>query len=99
MTVFRKPVVDSWYEDGRGRKFTIVAMDADEGTIELQFFEGEVEEVEMVDWYQLQPQQIPPPEDWSGPFDDLVSDDFGDTEKPKHPEDWNGPANEMDYHD
>ena len=99
MTGFQKPLVDNWYEDNRQRRFVIVAMDEDEGTIELQNFDGEVEEVDLENWYQLQPQQIAPPEDWSGPFDDLVRDDFGDTERPRHPEDWNGPADEMELQD
>ena len=42
-------------------------------------------------WYETELEQTAAPEDWSGPFDDLVADDFGDTEKPLHFGDGNNP--------
>lgn len=48
------------------------------------------------DGYQLGVVSIEPPEDISGPFDDLVHNDFGYTEQPSHPVDWSDPADEME---
>lgn len=100
MAIPRKPKVDNWYEDAEdGRSFRIVAIDEDDGTIEVQYFDGDVEEFDTDTWYQMDLTQRAEPEDWSGPFDDLERDDRGETYRAARPEDWNGPADEMDYED
>jgi len=91
------PIVSSWYRDQESeRVFEIVALDEDDGTIEIQYFEGEVEELDIDNWYDLSLAAIAAPEDWSGPYDDLVPDDFGDTEEPIHPETWASPLDDID---
>lgn len=99
MLVRHKPEVENWYRDNENDTFAVIAVDEDAGTVEVQYFEGEIEELDMDTWYQFEPQPIAPPEDWTGPFDSLVRDDLGDTEVPLVPEDWNGPADEMDLED
>jgi hypothetical protein len=98
MSIPRRPKVDDWYEDAEdGRWFRIVAIDEDEGTIEVQYFDGDVQEFETDTWYQMDLTRVAEPEDGSGPFDDLEADDLGETYRSIRPEDWNGPADEMDY--
>jgi len=99
MTILQKPVINDWYRDSTGGSMKVVAFDSDEGTVQVQLFEGEIEEFELDNWYQLGVVAIAPPEDWSGPFDNLVHDDFGDTEQPAHPVNWNGSADEMEMAD
>ena len=100
MSIPRKPKVDSWYKDGEdNRSFRIVALDEDDGTIEVQYFDGDVEEFDTDTWYQMDLTKVAEPEDWSGPFDDLEADDMGETYQTRKPEDWNGPADEMDLED
>jgi hypothetical protein len=99
MTEYIYPEEDEWYKDNIGRIMQVVACDEDSDAIEVQLFEGEVTEFDLESWNQLEVEQIEPPEDWSGPFDDLVPDDMGNTEKPMHPTDWNGPADDMDRED
>lgn len=94
MTSF-KPEADQWYEDADGQAFQVISVDADDGTVAVQYFDGDVEALDLETWYQLQPEPTAAPEDWSGPFDDLEADDFGDTETPYRPEDWNDPADEV----
>lgn len=91
------PTVGSWYRNQEdNRLFEIVATDEDDGTIEIQYFESEIEELDMDTWKELRLELTAAPEDWTGPYDDLVSDDMGDTEGPQHPENWSGPINEID---
>ena len=91
------PIINSWYRDRESnRVFEVVAIDEDDGTIEIQYFESEVEEIDIDNWYELSLETIAAPEDWSGPYDDLVPDDFGDTEDPMHPETWGSPFEEVD---
>lgn len=94
-----EPSVGEWYRHLDGRCFEVVAVDEDSGTIETQYFDGEVEEYDIETWYELEIEPTAPPEDWSGPYDDLVHDDMGDTEAPMRPEDWNGPWDDIERED
>ncbi len=96
MTIPEKPRLDAWYEDGEGRSFKIVAIDDHDDTIVIQYFDGDVAEVESDNWYQLDLHSIEEPEDGSGPFDAHEQDNHDGTTRPARPEDLNGPADEMD---
>ena len=91
------PIIGNWYRNLEdNRLFEIVAMDEDDGTIEIQYFESEIEELDTDTWDELALELSAAPEDWTGPYDDLVSDDMGDTEEPQRPENWSDPMNEFD---
>ena len=92
----REPLIGSWYEDIRSRRYEVVAYDEDTALVELQYFDGAVTELELSDWQDTVLTEIAPPEDVGGAFDDLTKDDLGDTERPQRPEDWDGPWNELD---
>lgn len=64
--------------------FEVVALDDDDGTIEVQYFNGEIEEIDQTSWSQLPISQASQPEDWSGA---LEVDSYSLSDK-KH----NGPA-------
>lgn len=80
------PIVGNWYQDLETQtRFKVVAVDDDAGAVEVQHFEGEVEELDLDAWYELVLEPIAPPEDWSGAFDDLDRDDLGDGDVPTAP--------------
>lgn len=75
------PIVDNWYQHlDKGQAFQVVAVDEDAGTVELQHFDGDVEEIDLDAWYQLPVEIIEEPENWSGPFDVGEMDDLTGTE-------------------
>ena len=77
------PEIGSWYRDNTdGQLFEIVALDEDDQTIEIQYFGGAVEELDFSMWQELELTSAAPPEDWSGPFDDLEVDDLADPDIP-----------------
>ena len=67
------PVIGSWYRIQGGDSFEVVAFDEDDGTIELQYFDGTVEEMDMEDWLAEQEagtlEEVEAPEDWTGSVD------------------------------
>lgn len=90
-----KPVISQWYRHlDKGQQFYVTAIDDEEGTVEIQHFDGDVEEMDFDDWRQLSIETIEPPEDWTGPVDDVERDDLGYTETDMTPEDWAGPLEE-----
>ena len=76
-----KPTIGNWYRIQGGDSFEVVAYDEDDGTIELQYFDGTVEEMDIEDWQAEQEtgalEEVEPPEDWTGSVDvDPEEDDL-----------------------
>jgi len=68
-----KPIIGNWYRITGGERFEVVAYDEDDGTIELQYFDGTVEEMDIEDWHAEKEngalEEIEAPEDWTGSVD------------------------------
>jgi len=76
-----EPVVDQWYRpEAKGDLLRVVAADMDTGLVEVQYFDGSVEELDMDAWHELDIDLADEPEDWTGPYDDIEADDLGDAE-------------------
>lgn len=74
--------VGSWFSTIDGDSLKVVAYDPDEGVIEVQFYDGTIEEYDLDDWMELEPKPIAPPEDWSGSYD-VGKEDYGiDLDRP-----------------
>lgn len=72
------PIIGNWYRNQEtGNDFEVVALDEDAQTVEIQYFDGELEELDLEIWYDLPIDPIEAPEDWSGPFDEMEKDDLG----------------------
>lgn len=85
------PIEGTWYQHlDKGAKFEVLAVDEDTGVVEIQYFDGNVEEIGLDSWYDLDVEPIEPPEDWTGPIDDVERDDLGYTETDMESEDWAG---------
>ena len=73
------PTIGEWYRRNGGDSFEVVAYDEDDGTIEIQYFDGTVEEMDTEDWdAQWADRSIEasePPEDWTGSVDVEPTDD------------------------
>ncbi len=90
-----KPVISQWYRHlDKGQQFYVTAIDDKEGTVDIQHFDGDVEEMDLDDWRELDLEAIEPPEDWTGPVDDVERDDLGYSETDMTEEDWTEPLEE-----
>jgi len=92
------PVVGTWYWDiEHSLQFEIVATDESVGGgIEIQYFEGEVEEIDTLTWYSMRVVSIAAPKDWSGPYE-LDKDQFPDLNDDVHPSTpWINPLENLD---
>lgn len=62
--------IGHWYRPFSGDNlFEVVAIDYDDQVIEVQHFDGEVEEIDFNGWKTIIPIETSPPEDWTGPFE------------------------------
>lgn len=68
------PKIGRWYRSPSRPLFEIVAVDSDDGSIELQYFDGTIEEIDPEIWLGLRAEQTGAPEDWSGSVDISIED-------------------------
>ncbi len=81
--------VGQWYAHrDKGEMFRVVAVDGAAGVIEIQLFDGDVEELDTDDWLAMDIEAVEAPEDWTGPYDEIETDDLGYTETAVSPQDW-----------
>jgi hypothetical protein len=68
-----KPTIGNWYRIKGSESFEVVAFDEDDDTIELQYFDGTVEEMDLEDWTAAKEsgalEEIEAPEVWTGSVD------------------------------
>ena len=63
------PVIGEWFRRAGGDSFEVVAIDRDDHTIEIQYFDGTVEEMELEEWREAEIESCEAPEDWTGSLD------------------------------
>jgi hypothetical protein len=63
------PVIGEWFRRAGGDSFEVVAIDRDDHTIEIQYFDGTVEEIELEEWREAEMETCEAPEDWTGSLD------------------------------
>ena len=69
------PVIGQWFSRPNGTLFEVVALDEEGGTVELQQFDGTIDEVDLETWPELLLVEVSAPEDWSGSVD-MDPEDF-----------------------
>lgn len=90
------PIVGEWYQHlDKGQRFLIVAFDEDEGLIETQHFDGDIEEIPLDVWYQQDLELIEAPENWGGAMDIGTKDDYGTEITDTDISDWTEPLQEI----
>ncbi len=77
MAIGITPVVGNWYQGADQMRFEVVALDEDDGVIEIHYLDGEPDEVGFDVWSQMRVEQISSPEDWMGIYDEFDQDDSG----------------------
>jgi Family of unknown function (DUF6763) len=73
-----QPEVGQWYRHlDKGEGFVVVDIDDDARTIDVQSYDGDLDEIDRDSWDVMALARMEPPEDWTGPVDDVERDDLG----------------------
>lgn len=97
MATDAEPVVGNWYQHlDKGQKFQVVAVSEDDGVVQMQHFDGDMEEVDIDAWYEMDLKPIEVPEDWTGPMDGIETDDLDYTETKMCRKDWDADTDEWE---
>lgn len=93
------PTIGDWYRRTGGELFEVVAVDEDDATIEVQHFDGTVEEFDFESWDEQWEDALietaQAPEDWTGSVD-IEPEDNEQTSDSNSERQWLSP---LDYFD
>ncbi|MCX8048461.1 MAG: hypothetical protein N3A55_02220 [Methylohalobius sp.] len=71
------PIEGNWYLDlDSGQKFEVLVVDDEAGIVEVQYFDGSVDQIDLDAWQEMNLDPIEEPEDWTGPIDDVEPEDL-----------------------
>ncbi len=87
-----RPEIGQWYAHAdKGELFQVVGRDDASRSIEIQYFDGDVDEIDAETWATLQIERTEPPEDMTAPMDDIETDDLGYSETDMTEAEWQAP--------
>lgn len=92
-TTTADPIIDNWYcHLDKGQRFWVVAIDEETQTVEVEYFDGNLDQYGLEDWYQMEIMPCEAPENWSGPLDIGNVDDLGTDVTDTKSSDWDEPS-------
>jgi hypothetical protein len=89
------PIVGDWYRRAHGALFEVVAIDRDDGTIEVQHFDGTLEEFDLESWQDQDLEEAQAPEDWTGSVD-VEPEDYVIDREIRANGNWDDPLTSLD---
>jgi hypothetical protein len=90
------PVQGQWYEDlEENEVFRVLSVDPDEEIIEVQYENGDIEEMDLDTWHELDLERASEPEGWASDDDD----DKEEEEEEDDEEDWDEDEDDDDWDD
>jgi hypothetical protein len=73
-----EPVAGQWYENIEDNEsFRVLSVDEDAELVEIEYLDGDIEEMDLETWQELDLEKIATPEGWSG---DAIDDEDEDEE-------------------
>jgi hypothetical protein len=93
-----EPRVGDWYEGVSGEAFEVITVDDDDQTIEIQYTDGTIEELDFDTWQEMELAAVDAPGDWAGPLD-MDREEFGSGPEASPPDDWSYSLGDFDPED
>ena len=90
------PVQGQWYEDLEENEiFRVLSVDPDEEIIEVQYENGDIEEIDLDTWHELDLERAEEPEGWASDDDDEDEEEEDDEDE----DDWDEDEDDDDWDD
>jgi hypothetical protein len=102
-----EPIVGQWYENiDENESFRVLSMDEDAELVEIEYLDGDIEELDLETWHELDLEKIEEPEGWAGSAEDEEEeeeeeededlDETWDDDEDEDDEDWDEDEKESD---
>jgi hypothetical protein len=92
-----EPVPGQWYENLEDEEsFRVLTVDEDSELVEIEYLDGEIEEIDLETWHEMDLEQTDEPEGWAESDED---EDEEEEEEEEDEDDWDEDEDEDDDED
>jgi hypothetical protein len=89
------PVPGQWYKDlDAAEVFQVLTVNPDEEILEVQYENGDIEELDLDTWHELDLDQTEQPEGWAGSEDEEEEEDLEEEDEDDDEDDWDDDEDE-----
>ena len=93
-----EPVPGQWYENLEDEEsFRVLTVDEDSELVEIEYLDGEIEEIDLETWHEMDLEQTDEPEGWAE--SDEEEDDEEEEEEDEDEDDWDDDEDDEDDDD
>ena len=94
-----EPVVGQWYENLEDEdSFRVLSVDEDAELIEIEYLDGEIDEIDLETWQELDLELTDEPEGWSDEDDEEEEEeDEDDDDEDDEDDDWDDEDEDEDW--
>jgi hypothetical protein len=83
-----EPVPGQWYENlEEEESFRVLSMDEDSELLEIEYLDGDIEEIDLEAWHEMDLERIEEPEGWSESDDEDEGEDDEDWDEDEDEDD------------
>jgi hypothetical protein len=96
-----EPVVGQWYQNVEEEEtFRVLTVDEDAELVEIEYLDGDIEELDLEEWHELDLELTQEPEGWSEDDEDEDDDwEEDEEEEDEEDDDWDEDEEDDDYED
>jgi hypothetical protein len=96
-----EPVPSQWYENVEEEEsFRVLSVNEDSELIEIEYLDGDIEEIDLETWHEMDLERIEEPEGWSESDDeDADEEEDEDEEDDEDEDDWDDDEDEDEVDD
>ena len=92
-----EPVAGQWYENiDENESFRVLSVDEDSELIEIEYLDGDIEELDLDTWREFDLDKIDQPEGWSAPEEEDEEDEKAEKDDEDEEDDWDDDDDEDD---
>lgn len=95
-----EPVKGQWYENvEEDETFRVLSVDEDADLVEIEYLDGDIEELDIDAWHEMDLERIAEPEGWAGGDDEKEDEEEDDEEEDDDDDDWDDDEDDDDDDD
>lgn len=84
-----EPVAGQWYENVEEEEsFRVLSVDEDSELVEIEYLDGDIEEIDLEAWHEMDLELTQEPEGWAADDDDEDEEDEEEDEDEEDEDDW-----------
>jgi hypothetical protein len=84
-----EPVAGRWYENlEEEESFRVLSVDEDSELVEIEYLDGDIEEIDLETWHELDLEPTVEPEGWAGSIKEEKEEEEEEEEEEDDDEDW-----------